>query len=127
MTDGWDRPRNPDGTFAETPDEPNDRLDPAPGSIPCPCGTGEATLTRTPIVEPFTFDGSKQAVHYHYRHSGCHIGGTVVVVEGAAHRRVGPLFDPGRYGGPVGAMATDGGTARKPDTDSDAPVTGGRE
>lgn len=83
----------------------------APESVPCPCGTGEASLRERTISEPYTFDASKRAVHYHYRHNGCALGGTIVPVDGAIKRRLGPVFEPERYSVEPGAVATDGGGA----------------
>lgn len=79
----------------------------APESIPCPCGSGAATVRTRRITEPFTFDGNKTAIHYHYRHDGCPIGGTLVVVDGEVHRRHGPLFAPERYSTPGQPAAGD--------------------
>lgn len=90
--------------------------DTPPETVPCPCGSGTATRRTETISEPYTFDSSKRAVHYHYRHRGCPIGGTIVYVDGTEHRRIGGLFHPQRYGlGNVpaanGQLAIDGGGA----------------
>lgn len=68
-----------------------------PCAVDCPCGCGQAE--RLPVVITEVYRGDRrQCIEYHnYRHSGCHIGGTIVTLEGAEYRRLGPLFDPDRY------------------------------
>lgn len=83
-----------------------------PESVPCVCGSGDAEQTTQPVSEPYTFDASKRAIHHHYKHTGCPYGGTIVTVDGALYRRVGPVFQPARYGlgnVPSVRLATDGG------------------
>lgn len=52
----------------------------------------------TGVAEPAPWDRRKRLVYYTYRHAGCHVGGVIVTVDGEVHRRMGPLFEPGRYG-----------------------------
>lgn len=74
-----------------------------PASVPCPCGEGEATLRRrvttgtTRNVRGSSLPGGTETTHWHYRHDGCPIGGTVVTDGESVLRRIGPLFDKDAY------------------------------
>lgn len=70
-----------------------------PETTPCPCGAGHAERVHA--------SGNRGHVEHYYRHRGCPYGGTVVVVNGALCRRVGPVFQPARYG--VGGVEAAGG------------------
>lgn len=71
---------------------------PAPKRVECPCGTGYAER-KQPIFEPLrSAERRKPSIQWNYRHTGCWIGGTIVVANGEVHHRTGPLFDPVRFG-----------------------------
>lgn len=85
-----------------------DRIDAAtngpPEAVPCPCGDGQAARTARPT--PDRDRHGRPVRHYHYRHD-CGLGGTLVTVDGDVTRRLGPVFDPGRYGQAREVMAGD--------------------
>lgn len=63
-------------------------------TVPCPCGNGYATHRRETVSRP---NGNvRRHVVHHYRHSGCHIGGHVVTLNGNVVSKGGPLFRAGR-------------------------------
>jgi len=72
-----------------------------PETVPCPCGNGYAERKPEHITEPGP--RRKRRTIYHYRHTGCLIGGTIVVEFGRIVRKLGPLFDPDRFG--IGEIA----------------------
>lgn len=85
---------------------------------PCPCGNGQADVRPTPTTEPNPKNTNQKVTTYHYRHDGCPIGGSAVLIGGELHRLIGPLFNPERYAvtskqpqGSRSAVAADGGKA----------------
>lgn len=64
---------------------------------PCPCGDGYAEL-RPSGKRQTTPKRATVTTTHHYRHEGCPYGGTVVVENGAVRRRMGPVFEPVRFG-----------------------------
>lgn len=83
-----------------------------PETVACPCGTGYAERLPQAASEPGPLN--RRRVIHSYRHSGCHIGGQIVVEADFILRRVGPLFNPARFGvkpaeEAASAVAADGG------------------
>ena len=86
-----------------------------PQTVACPCGNGYAERKPEHITEPGR--RRKPRTIHHYRHTGCPIGGTVIVEFGRIVRRTGPLFDSERFrngaseAAPGVRLATDGGVS----------------
>ena len=76
-----------------------------PEAVDCPCGTGKAERLSESTSEPGPLN--RRRVIHSYRHTGCPVGGQIIVEGQYVLRRTGPLFWPARYG--VEAVATDGG------------------
>lgn len=83
-----------------------DAIGEVPARVPCPCGKGDAVRTERPTADP---DPHGRALfHFHFRHGPCGLGGTITAIDGKIQRRLGPVFDPQRYGGVgVGVSASD--------------------
>lgn len=84
-----------------------------PQNVSCPCGNGYAEHRCTTVSNP---GRRRRRLVHNYRHAGCDIGGAIVVERSFVSRRVGPLFQPGRYGIEAAAegagrppLAADGG------------------
>jgi len=71
--------------------------DEVPPVVECPCGGGHAERLSSSISEPYRKNAKRRIQTFFYRHRGCPIGGSIVLLDGEVLRTVSPLFHPKRY------------------------------